>query len=64
MIITIEVQYNIGDIVYLKTDEDARPRIVFSYHVTAQEVMYKLCAGTIVSEHYEFEITAEKPVTV
>jgi len=60
----IENTYDIGDMVYLKTDADQRLRIVFSVKVfKSGELMYELVCGTITSIHYEFEISKEKDLT-
>lgn len=58
----IDNKFNIGDIVYLKTDSEQQTRIIFCIEVYKNEIVYKLCAGTVVSTHYEFEISAEKDV--
>lgn len=56
----LDNKYNIGEIVYLKTDEDQKERIVFAFIVYENEILYRLAAGTSNSEHYEFEISKEK----
>lgn len=58
----IENRFNIGDIVYLKTDNEQRERMVYAIHVYPHSIMYALTKGTETSSHYEMEITAEKDV--
>lgn len=55
----IEVAFDIGQVVYLKTDTAQNPRIVFSYKVSNSDTLYELACGTITSIHYDFEISAE-----
>jgi len=49
----------IGDIVYLKTDIDKRPRIIIKYEVSPGGVYYQLGAGTELTWHYEIEFQSE-----
>ena len=56
----IENKYEIGQTVYLVTDEDQLPRKVFAIIVEPYGLIYKLVHGTFVSEHYDFEINEEK----
>jgi hypothetical protein len=59
----INPKYEIGQIVYLKTDLDQLPRIVFGYIIyRSVEIIYKIAHGTNNSEHYEFELSDEKDV--
>lgn len=58
----IENKFNFGDIVYLKTDPDQRPRIVTTFSVGVSSILYELSCGTITSWHRDFEMTAEKDV--
>ena len=60
----LDNKFEIGDTVYLKTDPDQLPRIVFSFEVTANETLYKLACGTGNSVHYEFEISITKNVLI
>lgn len=55
----IELDFEIGDMVYLKTDEDQRPRVVFGVLLRPAGIMYDLACGTCVSTHYNFEINVE-----
>ena len=60
MVITVEIKYNIGQTVYLKTDNQQLERIVYKYVVYRNEVLYGLTFGTQISEHYDFELTADR----
>ena len=53
-----------GDIVYLKTDQEQRPRMVLCIHIWPTGVMYELGCGPDSSDHHEFEITATVDETV
>ena len=50
------VKYSIGQIVYLKTDEDQSPRMVTGIHLRPGSAAYSLSYGTSESTHYEIEI--------
>jgi hypothetical protein len=50
----------LGDVVRLKTDTDALPRIVTAIQVNVQDnILYGLACGESTSFHYEIEITKE-----
>ena len=51
--------FNIGQIVYLKTDKDQIPRLVVRFSVTREAVLYVLAQGTGESTHYDIEISEE-----
>ncbi len=55
----IDNKFDHGDVVYLKTDKDQLPRIVFCLKVFPNEILYELAAGTTCSTHYEFELSKE-----
>lgn len=48
--------YRIGSQVQLKTDAEARQRIITKYEVSARQIMYCVAIGTDSSWHYDFEI--------
>lgn len=52
--------YEIGDIVYLKTDADQKKRIVVGYFVKNKNFMYVLKQGDNESYNFSFEITETK----
>lgn len=59
--IMVENIFDIGEVVYLKTDEEQSARIVTRIDIVPGEVfMYQLSCGTEFSLHYDFEITKEK----
>ncbi len=58
----IETKYEFGQIVYLSTDPEQNGRMVCGFTVTPGDILYKLCLGTSVSDHYDFEITEEKDI--
>jgi hypothetical protein len=61
--IKIDNKFNIGDIVYLKTDKDQDERIVCAITVYKNgDLVYKLSCGIDDSSHYEFEMTKEKNI--
>lgn len=49
-----------GDIVYLKTDLEQRPRIVIKYEVSPGGIYYQLGCVEVQSWHYEIEFTDTK----
>lgn len=54
--------YEIGDIVYLKTDRDQHERIITEMWIRPGQVMYYLMEETLGSWHYSFEISKEKDI--
>lgn len=58
----IDPEFEIGDIVYLKTDREQLPRIVYCYRVYTESIIYDIASGTITSSHYSFEISKEQNV--
>ena len=57
----IDNKYEIGEIVYLKTDPDQHGRMVFAIELyKGGELLYKLIMGTMVSAHYGFELSKER----
>ncbi len=56
----IENKYEIGQKVYLVTDTEQHERLVTAIRVMPGSLIYQTCFGTIISEHYDFEISAEK----
>lgn len=57
-----DVKYEIGEVVYLKTDSEQRERIVFCHRVYKNDILYEVACGTMNSCHYEFELCTEKDV--
>jgi hypothetical protein len=56
----IDNKFDIGQGVYLATDDEQLKRLVTSIHVHPNnQIVYYLTCGSSVSEHYDFEITSE-----
>ena len=58
----IDNKFNIGDVVYLRTDSDQKERLVTGFYVRHLSLTYGLGAGADESWHYDFEISVEKDV--
>ncbi len=56
----IDNKYNIGDIVYVTTDQEQLPRVVVCIKITQGELIYVVYQSITSSEHYDFEISKEK----
>lgn len=57
----IQHKYEIGDEVYLKTDEEQKKRIVVAIKIfKGGELLYDLNQGTTTSLHYDFELSSER----
>lgn len=56
-------KFDIGQIVYLRTDEDQMPRIITEISIRHDNfLVYQLSCGTVNSFHYEMEISEEKNI--
>lgn len=53
-------QFQPGQTVYLLTDIESLPRMCTGYKVTSDSITYELSCGTVVSWHYNYEISFEK----
>ena len=58
----MKIKFELGDIVYLKTDEEQLKRIVTSIQLSGgsmddKVISYELSQGDTSSEHYDSEIT-------
>ncbi len=58
----IDNKFDLGDIVYLKTDPDQKERLVTGVTVRPTGLLYELSVGEEDSTHYDLEITTEKDV--
>jgi hypothetical protein len=58
----IENDFNIGEAVYLKTDNDQNERVVTGIQVSPHGLFYRLVNGTTETWHYNIEINREKNV--
>jgi len=57
----INNKFELGDIVYLVTDEDQKERMVTQLRVIGKNhICYCLASGTTESFHYYFEISTDK----
>jgi hypothetical protein len=57
--------YDFGDILYLKTDDDQKQRIIVGIKPTPTgNIIYTVSCGSISSEHYDFELSVEKNILV
>lgn len=55
----IETKFEIGSMVYLKSDKDQTARIINELLVSRNGIMYRLMAGSSGSWHYDYEITED-----
>lgn len=55
----VESLYNFGDILYLKTDEEQKPRMLTSMIIMPLSILYELSCGTQTTKHYEVEFSKE-----
>lgn len=62
--INIDNKYSIGDIVFIQTDTEQLRRVVTSIRVTKMDLIYEVQAGTIVSNHYDFELSYERDILI
>lgn len=56
----VELEFEIKDVVFLKTDKEQLERIVYSIDITENTVMYWIVQGTTASKHYGFEMSNNK----
>ena len=57
-----KLKYNIGQLVFLITDEDQKERIIVEILLSNKDAQYKLKCGIEESWHYEIEMINEKNV--
>ena len=62
--ITIDNKFEIGDILYLRTDPNQLPRMVVAFSVDHRDTMYEVACGVENSKHYSFELSVEKNAEV
>jgi hypothetical protein len=63
--IIIENEFEIGHTVYLRTDDDQKPRLITAVCCRAGSYMtYELSCGTATSWHNALEMSLEKDVLV
>lgn len=55
----VDNKFSHGETVYLVTDTDQRPRIIYCIKVFKNDILYEVVCGTISSAHYDFELSRE-----
>lgn len=61
----IKNKYNLGQFVFLVTDEDQKQRIVTMLKIYPEGgIMYQLSVGKDFSDHYEIEISEEENIEI
>lgn len=58
----IDNKFDIGDIVYLKTDKDQSPRMITGFLVGPMALSYRVACGTVDAWQYGIELSKEKDV--
>ena len=56
------LEYMIGDLVYITTDPEQYKRIVIGYELSPNGIIYRLCIDNSVTMHYKCELTRDKIV--
>lgn len=56
----VQVEYRIGDTVFVKTDTNQLRNIVTGYLCTEKDVQYEVRLGEAISYFYGFELSAEE----
>lgn len=63
-ILQFEVEYEIGDMVYIKTDPDQNRAQVQGYQIDKNGLMYDVTRNAMAFLCYGFELTREKDVEI
>lgn len=58
----IDLVFDVGQEVYLKTDDEQKKRIVASIWLMQSGIRYQLVSGTSEGWHYDFEISITQDV--
>lgn len=58
--VSVEPVFEIGEIVFLITDEDQSERMITGYIVRPGLIIYFVSKGTAETTHYEIEIASQK----
>lgn len=56
----LDNNFDLGDIVFLKTDPDQMPRMVVEIRACLDGCLYVLSLGSDTSIHYDLEISKQK----
>lgn len=59
-----KIKFNIGDVVFLKTDCDQLPRIITGILIRPTSFLYYLSNSTNETSHYEIEFSNEINETI
>jgi hypothetical protein len=60
----IESGFDIGQVVYLKTDKEQAERMITGIMIRPSGISYAISCGASESWHYEFEIVEEKNIVI
>ncbi len=60
----IDNKFNIGDTVFLKLDEEQKPRIVIMLYVMETAIRYLISNGKEETVHYHFELSSDKNINI
>jgi hypothetical protein len=60
----INNQFAIGDVVYLKTDTEQKPRIITAIKITQSNLSYEVTHCTYATWHYDFEMSQTKDYSI
>lgn len=60
----IELDFEVGQVVYLTTDKDQSKRIVTGILMRPNGVTYELTCGTTTSWHYAFEASVNQDIVI
>jgi hypothetical protein len=58
--LTVENDFNIEEIVYLKHDDEQKPRMVNAIIINKHHIQYELISGVQVSIHNSYELSKNK----
>lgn len=54
------LEYKVGDTVYIVTDPDQLARLVYSYTIYPNHIIYNLTQGLNTSGHFAFELSSTR----
>jgi hypothetical protein len=60
----IDTRYELGQTVYLTTDEDQSRRLITAITIRQSGILYELSCGTTTSSHYDFEMSDEVNIEI
>lgn len=58
----IDNKYEIGQIVFLKTDKEQLERLIIGINISSLGIIYRVVNGAIETYHYEMELLEEKNI--